>query len=156
MREERVEHFGVLRRHANAGADVRNQRERHLDPAAGHVASEGRLVHHLVQADADEVHEHQLGYGAEPGQRRADGGPKIAHLRDGRVEHALFAELAQQALVLGECAAPGVRQPLAPAAPAAGHVFAQQDDGAVAPHLLAERLVDGVPNVDDAFFRHHT
>ena len=61
--------------------------------AAEHVAELGGLVEDLVEADAHEVDEHQLGDRAQAGRggagRRADEGA----LGDRRVEHALAAEL---------------------------------------------------------------
>ena len=40
-------------------------------PVAEHVAEPCCLVVDLVQADADEIDEHQLGHRMEPGQRRS-------------------------------------------------------------------------------------
>ena len=73
----------------------------------------------------------------------------IGALAERRVEHALAAELADQALGHAEHAAPGIV--FAGRAGAAGDVLAHQDHARVAPHFLAQRLIDGLP---EAFFAH--
>ena len=97
----------MLRCHTDAGADMRDHRERHLRAAAGHVVRERGLVHQRIQAHADKVDEHQLGDRPEARHRGADRGAQVAHLRDRRIQHAVRAELGVQSLVLGEGAAPG-------------------------------------------------
>ena len=103
--------------------------------AAEHVLELGRLVEDLVEADAHEVDEHQLGDRAQAGGGGADGGADEAALGDRRVQHAVAAELGHQPLGDAERAAPGVL--LAGRAQAAGDVLAHDDDAVVALHLLA-------------------
>jgi hypothetical protein len=133
----------VLRGGPQPRADERPHDERHLRLAAEHVAHLGRLVEERVEAHADEVHEHQLGDGPEPGRRRADRDAEVAHLADRRVDDALGAEPADQPARRAHDAAPGVLDALRLAAAAAGDVLAHDDDGGVALHGLVERLVDG-------------
>ena len=79
-----------------------------------------------------EVDVHDLGDRAGAGGRRADRRRRDHLLRDRGVADALRAELLDEALGDAEDAA---------AAPDR-HVLAHDEDGRVAPHLLAERLVE--------------
>jgi hypothetical protein len=108
--------------------------------SAEHVAELGGLVHDLVEADADEVHEHDLDHGAQPRQRRPRGGAHEGAFRDGRVEHAVRPELVQEPLGDAKGAAPGVL--LGIATLAAGDVLAEDHHAGVGGHLLMERLVE--------------
>jgi hypothetical protein len=76
--------------------------------------------------------------GGGPGGR-----PDERALGDRRVEHAVAAELGEQALGDAERAAPGVL--LARGSQAARDVLAHEDDAVVALHLLAQGLVDRLP-----------
>ncbi len=73
--------------------------------AAEHVAELGHLVEDLVHADADEIGEHQFGHRPQPGKRRAAGSADDGRLGNRRIDHALGAELRQQALGHAEDAA---------------------------------------------------
>ena len=73
--------------------------------APEHVAELGRLVEDLVEADAQEVDEHQLRDRAHAARGRADGGTGERGLRQRRIEQAV-AILLVEALVEPEGAAP--------------------------------------------------
>ena len=117
---------------AAAGALLGANDQRDSGLAAEHVAQLGRLVDDRLHGQADEVDVHDLG--DRPTARRggADGHRGDGFFGDGRVAHALGAEFFGQALGDAEDAA---------AAPA-GDVLAHHEDGRVAPHLFAQRLVE--------------
>src|ERR1700756_333914 len=75
--------------------------------AAEHVPELRGLVVDLVEADAHEVDEHQLGHRAHPGGGGADRGADERRFRDGGVEDPA-GELVVEALGHAEHAAPGV------------------------------------------------
>ena len=133
-------------------ADAGEHDEGHLDLAAEHVAHLGGVVEKLVHADADEVHEHQLGDGAHAGGGGADGGADEGGFGERGVQHALVAELLDQAARGAERAAPGVNDAQVLAAGAAGDLLAHDDDGFVAAHLLGESFVDGLAGLNLAGF----
>src|SRR5262249_15105577 len=101
-----------------------HQRERHL--AARHVAALGDLVGDQVPADREEVAEHDLGDRAEAGHGRAHGRAQDRLLADRGVPDPLWPEFLQEADGGLEHAA-GRR-----------HVFAEEHDRLVAPHLLRD------------------
>ena len=140
VREDRIEALRVLRGGAEAGAVHGADDERGHRLAAEHVAELCRLIEDLVEADAHEVDEHQLNDRAKAGRRRARSGADKRNFGKMRVEHALRPEFRAQALGDAERPAPGVL--VAGRAGAAGNVLAHDDDAAVAPHFLADRLVD--------------
>ena len=61
---------------------------RGLGLAAEHVAELRRLVEDLVEAHAQEVDEHELGHGAQPGGRRARRRADVRRLADRGVDDA--------------------------------------------------------------------
>ena len=128
---------------AEAGAVHRAHDQGRGRLAAEHVAELGGLVEDLVEADAEEVDEHQLGHRPQAGGGGARRGADEGALGDRRVEHPVAAELRHQALGDAERSAPGVV--LAGCAHAAGDVLAHDDHPRVALHLLAQRLVDRLP-----------
>ena len=89
-------------------ADAGEHCEGDLDLPAEHIAHLGGVVQHLVHADADEVDEHQLADGSRPGGGGADGGADEGCFGQRRVQHALVAELLNQADGGAERPAPGV------------------------------------------------
>ena len=124
----------MLRRGAAPGADHRADHQRRLRLAAEHVAELGGLVEDLVEADAEEIAEHQFGDRPQAGDRGAGGGAHDRRFGDRRVDDPRLAELAEQPLGDAEHAAIGVA--LALAAGAAGDILADHDDARVAAHLL--------------------
>ena len=80
MREQRCQHLAVLGGGAKAGADHGADHNRRLGLAAKHVAELGRLVEDLVEANAHEVDEHQLGNRAHAAGRSADCGANVGAL----------------------------------------------------------------------------
>src|SRR5262249_1446397 len=99
------------------------------------VAVLGELAHDLVVRGEDEVRELDLGHGDEPVEGHADRAADDAALRERRVDDTIVAEL--------------VEEPLGDAEDAAGlaPVPAHPDHAAVAPHLVAERVVDRLDHV---------
>jgi hypothetical protein len=81
----------------------------------------------------------------QAGGGRAHRGPDVARLRDRSVQHPLAAELLHQTLGDAEHPAPGVVLLEAGDGGAAGDVLAHEDDVGVTSHLLAQGLVDGLP-----------
>ena len=100
-----LEALGVLRRGARARARGQADDHGHGNLAAEHIAHLGGLVDELVHADGEEVAEHQLGYGPQARGRRADGAAYYRALGDGRIAHALGAELVEHAHGHAEAAA---------------------------------------------------
>ena len=100
----------------------------HLGLAAEHVADLRRVVDDLVVRDQREVDRHHLDHRPQPEHRGADGGADDDLLGDGRVDHTLGAELVEEAVGHAIGAAE------------LADVLADQVDGVVALHLLAERL----------------
>ena len=82
----------MLRGRAEAGAVHRAHDQGRGRLAAEHVAELGRLVEDLVEADAEEVDEHQLGDRPQAGRRGARRRADEGALGDRRVEHPLAAE----------------------------------------------------------------
>jgi hypothetical protein len=109
--------------------------------AAEHEAELGGLVEDLVEADAHEVDEHQLGDRAHARGGRTDGSTDESRLRDRRVEDAVGV-LRLQALGGAQRAAPRLVDSRG-AAGTAGDVLPEHDHALVAGHLLMHRLVDG-------------
>ena len=118
----------VLRRQLVARAAWHADHHRHLGLAAEHVADLRRVVDDLVVGDEREVDRHHLDHRSQAEHRRADGGADDDLFGDGRVDHALGAELVEQAV--GDA----IR------AAELADVLADQEDGVVALHLLAQRF----------------
>ena len=134
MGEDRIQRLAVLRARAGAGAVGGADDQRRGRAAAEHVAEFGRLIHDLVQADAEEIDEHDFRHRPQPGHRGPCGRADEPALADGRVQHAFGAEPPQQPLGHAEGAAPGIL--LARCAGPPGHVLAQHDDPRIARHFL--------------------
>ena len=142
--EDRVVAAGVLAGRVQAGADHGADDQRAFGFAAEHVAQLGALVEDLVHAAAEEVDEHQLGDGAQPGRGGADGRPDEAGFGDRRVEHARAAELLDQALGHAQHATPSLVLRQVIDGGAAGHVLAHEDNSRVLAHGDVHRLIDGL------------
>ncbi len=141
-------HVGIPRRIALAvlGADARRravgtaEHDRAAHLAARHVERLGGGVDDLVDRLHGEIPGHELDDRLETGHGRADTDAGKALLGDGRIDHAPFAELLEQALadLVG--------------ALVLRHLLAHQQDVLVTPHLLghgvpqrlAHRLIDGL------------
>ena len=147
--EEGIEALRVLRRRAETGAVHGADDHRGHRLAAEHVAELGGLIEDLVETDAHEIDEHQVGDRPQPGRGGADRSADEGQFGDWRVEHPLASELRHQALGDAERAAPRVL--LAGRAGAAGDVLAHHDHARIALHFLTDRLVDGLTI---ALFRH--
>jgi hypothetical protein len=111
------------------------------DLAAGHVEHLGRGVHDLVDGEEREVPGHELHDGPQAHHRRAHADAGEPQLGDRRVHDARRPEL------LEEPAADLV------GALVDGDLLPHQEDGGIAPHLLAQRLVQRVPVGDDGHVR---
>ena len=140
MGEQRIQALAVLARGAEPGAVHGADHQGRARVAAEHVAELGGLVEDLIEADADEIDEHKLRHGAQPGRSRTRRGTDIGTFAQRRIDDAIAAELAEQPLGDAEHAAPRIL--LAWCARAAGDVLAHQDDCRIPAHFLAQRLVD--------------
>ncbi len=119
-------------------ADGRGQDHGDLDVAAGLVVDLGHVVVDLVEADAEEVGEHQLDDGTHALGRRADAEADEGRLRDRRVEDPIRPEPVEQ---------PG-RGAEDPAVGA--DVLAEIDDGRITLHLLGDGLDHGLGGAETA------
>ncbi len=104
----------------------------HLVLAGEHVVRLGGLIGELVEADADEVHEHDLHHGPQAYRRRAHRVADDGRFHDGSVAHPLRAELLQH---------PVAGDPLGDAELA--HFLSGDVDVGVAPHLKGDAVGDG-------------
>src|SRR5206468_8656470 len=87
-----VQGLRVLGRGAQPGSRHRAHHEWYLGLAAEHVAELRRLIQKLIEADADEVYEHELRYGAEASRCRTDRHTDETGLADRCVDDAVCAE----------------------------------------------------------------
>ena len=71
--------------------------QRALGLPVGHVAALGEFVGDVVEADREEIREHDLGDRLQPGHRRAHRGAENGLLGDRRVAHAQRPELLVEA-----------------------------------------------------------
>src|SRR5271166_5316470 len=130
----------MLSRRTAAGADHRADDKRGLDLAAEHVSELGGLVEDLVEADAKEIREHQLGYRSQPGHGCPGGGTHDRRLGNRCVDHPSLTEFGEEALRHPEDPAIGVALTLGGGT--AGDILTDHDDGRVAAHFLRERFVE--------------
>jgi hypothetical protein len=107
VREHRLEALRVLRAGAPARPCLCTEHDRTAQCPRGHVRQLGCLVEDGVQADADEVHEHDFDDRAQSGHGRPDRRADVTHLADRRVQDTLRPEALVQALRHGEDAAAG-------------------------------------------------
>ena len=128
--EEGLHRLAVVQRAVDAGAVRRPDRDRAAVGAVAAVADPGRLLDDLVHGREDEVGELDLGDRQQAVGGRADGDAGDHRFGERRVDHAVVAELGPQAVGGEEDAA------------LAADVLAQDDDPAVAAHLVAEALAD--------------
>ena len=113
--------------HAAAADHAHHQRRRH--GAARHEAVLGDRIDHLVEADPEEVGEHELDHRPVAGDGEAQRGPHEGGLGDRRVAHPVRPEVLDQAFGDAEDAA-GFRD-----------VLAHYDDVGVTRHFLVQRFV---------------
>src|SRR5258708_6838204 len=88
-------------------------------------------VDDLIEGAADEVHELELGHGAQSGKSSSEGSAYDGRLRNRRVDHALGSESVDEAIGDLECSAVDT------------DVLAQTKDGWLALHLFPDSLADG-------------
>jgi hypothetical protein len=119
-----------------APADGRPQGQRDALLLVREVPVLGGLVDEAVHRERDEVGEHDLEDGAQPGCGATERGAGERELGDRRVEDAVGAVALREAGRRLEDAA-GVR-----------HVLAEEHHVLVAPELLVERLPDAALEVD--------
>ena len=120
----------MLRGEAETGAAERADGDRHLDAAARHEAVLGDAVDDLVEADAEEVGEHDLDDRAVAGESEAERGADEAGLGDRRVADPRRAEFLEEAETRLERPA------------GLADVLAHDQGFRIAPHLLLERRDD--------------
>ena len=130
--EHRLERLGVLGAGAAARPRLGPEDDRDRERAGGHVAELRRLVEDRVQADPDEVHEHDLDDRPQAGHRRADGGADVAHLADRRIQDTVGTEPVIEPLRDGEDPAAGA------------DVDPDQHDRVVLGHRVGHALVERV------------
>src|SRR4029450_7926648 len=87
----------MLRAEARAGAVAGAYHQRALELAVRHIAALAELVGNVVEADREEVREHDLGDRLKPGHGRAHGGAEDRLSGDRGVAHAEGAELLVEA-----------------------------------------------------------
>ncbi len=90
------------------------------------------MVGQLVEAEAEEVHEHDLGHGTQAPEGGPDGRPHDGLLRDGRVADPVGAVLGGESLGDPEDTAAGI-----------GDVLTEEDHAFVGPEGLVERPGEG-------------
>ena len=122
----------VLRAETRARAVAGLDDERQLDLAVRHVAGLRDLVRDDVPAHGEEVGEHDLGDRAQARHRGAHGGAQDRLLGDGRVLHALAAELVEEP-------DGGLEH-----ATGSGDVLAQEHDVGITAHFLRHAGRDGL------------
>src|SRR6266699_434920 len=88
-------------------------------------------VDDLIEGAADEVHELELGHGAQSGESSSEGSAYDGRLRNRRIDHALGAESVDEAI--GDFEGSAIDT----------DVLAQTKDGWVALHFLPDSLADG-------------
>ena len=124
--------LGVLRAEARARAVAGAHHQRAFGLPVRHVAALGKFVGDVVEADREEIREHDLGDRLQARHRRAHGGAEDRLLGDRRVAHAQRAELLVEADGRLEHAA------------GFGHVLAEEHDVGIALHLLRDAADDRV------------
>ena len=141
--DQRVHRLAVLRAHVHASAGGGADDDGAGGLAAEHVAELRGLVEDLIEAHTEEIREHELGHRTHAGERRAIGGADDRGLGDRGVDHAVLAELRQQAF--GDPEHPARRVALAGgAARAARDILAEDDHAGIACHLEVQGLVDRI------------
>src|SRR5690606_31620968 len=106
--------------------------DRDVELAAAHLQDLRGRIDDLVRSKHREVPGHELHDGAQAVHGRAHGDAREAELGNGRVDHALGAELVQHALahLVG--------------AVVFRHLLAHEEDVGITAHLLAHCLVQGL------------
>src|SRR6202790_3176000 len=87
-------------------------------------------VDDLIEGAADEVHELELGHGAQSGESSSEGSAYDGRLRNRRIDHALGAEAVDEAI--GDFEGTAVD----------ADILAQAKDGWVALHFLPDSLAN--------------
>ena len=117
----------VLGAESQAGSAESPNDDRRLDAPARHEAVLGDAVGDLIEADPEEVGEHNLDDGPVAGQRETQRRADEAGLRDRRIADALRAKLFIETVACLEGAA------------GLANILAHDQGLRIAPHLLAQR-----------------
>ena len=112
-------------------ATRRPQHHRNVDLSVVHVMQLARAVHHLIQRQRHEIHEHDLQDRLQPHHRGADGDARDAAFGNRRLPQAFRPVFLPQALRDAESAA------------VAADVFADHDDVRIAGQLFVQCFVNG-------------
>ncbi len=126
VQEQRLEAVRVGGPELVPGALGHAHDERHAGLAGEHVVDVRGVVDDLIEGEQGEVDRHQLDDGTQPGHGCADADADDRVLGDGRVAHALLAELVEQTVGDLEGATEDA------------DVLAHQEDALVAAQLLAQ------------------
>ena len=148
MHEHVVERLRVLRPRAGARANHRADDHRHIGATTEHVPELGDLVEDLVEANADEVDEHQLGHRPQAREGCATGHADDGGFGDRGVDDTAATKLRGKTGGDAEGAAGGFLDTTA-ATEAAYHVLADNDHAVVAAHLQLQGFVDCITYVLD-------
>ena len=124
--------LGMLCAEARAGAVAGANDQRAFELAVRHIAALGKLVGDVIEADREEIREHDFGDRLEPGHRRAHRGAHDRLFGDRRVAHALGTELLVEPDRRLEHAA------------RLGDVLAEEDHVGIARHFLRDAARDCV------------
>jgi hypothetical protein len=122
----------MLRAEARASAVASAHDQRAFQLPVAHVAALGKFVGDVVEADREEIREHDLGDRLEARHRRAHGRAQDRLLGDRRVAHAQRPELLVEPDRRLEYAA------------GLADVFAEKDHVGVARHLLRDAARDRI------------
>ena len=122
----------MLRAETHAAAVAGSDHQRTGQLAVRHVAKLRHFIGDIVEADGEEVGEHDFRDRPQSRHRRAHRGAENRLFGDRRVAHAQRSELLVEADRRLEHAA------------RLGDVLAQEDDALVALHLLGDAARDGV------------
>ena len=98
MGQPRLEHLRVLCPDLQAASHRGAQDHGDRGQATGHVPQLGGVVRKLVEADAEEVHEHDLGHRSQATQSRSHRRPDDGLFGDGRIAYPVHSVLGGETL----------------------------------------------------------
>lgn len=126
--EKTVQTLRVLRCVVVPAAHGCCENDRQFQFPTGHVDVFCHMIVDLIHADAEEVYEHQLNYGAHPFGGSPSGCTDEGGLRDGCIHYSLGSKLVEKSSGGAEDTA------------VLGHIFTHDEHFLVALHLLGDSL----------------